>query len=379
MTDNCTITRYPDSWGIKREPIRPVELRKDYFHGFKFDDNFDWNNLWYDAVQLDQNNILLIGPPLYGTRDILTNHCRFTTTTGEILQFNCIDMDRAGITVIQTQGIQSEIVLHPGDTVIKVNLVSNEFFNRTCLMTLQKDNPISWIKEWILYNRDNLGVDGVLIYDNNSTTYTAEELESAIQTENVLVKVVKWNVPYGPQGFDCNYYNTWDSDYAQSSMFEHAKRRYLSSAKLAINCDIDELIVFKTGDIETAIKNIQLEGIAGYCYRGWWIEPYDIKQNQPADAVKLEDRSFKNYYCTDSRNQIGIGNKWMVIPSLALNYQWSVHHAGAPMRQNNDIWYGHYMPMNTNWSWNRDNYDRDTTGLVVEQQLLANLLKTGIK
>lgn len=375
--DFCNIVKYPTSWGFRREPARPVELRKDYFNGMKFDENFDWDNLWYDAVQINQNCIVLIGPPLYNRRNLIRQHCQFISN-GEVDKIQTFDMDRASLTVLDVSNWCNEILLNPGNTVIPVNNISNEFSEKICLMTLQKNNPISWIKQWILYHKNNFGVDGVLIYDNNSTDYSIEELERSIQVAGVTVKIVAWNVPYGPQGFDCDYYNTWDSDYAQSTMFEHAKRRYVHNARLAINCDIDELLVLPTNtSLDSITSDIIKEQVTGYCYKGRWIEPVDITTSTLASSIQLEDRKFENYYCTDPRNSIGIGNKWMIIPHLALQYQWLVHHTGAPMKQNDNIWYGHYMPMNTNWSWNRDNYNRDLSGLKPEVQLQQNLSKIG--
>jgi hypothetical protein len=374
MTDTCSIIKYPSLWGFKREPARPVELRRDYFSGMKFDENFDWDNLWYDAVQLENGPVLLIGPPLYETGNFLKQNCNFFTTTGTVLPFQIIEMDRACITVIETATPLNEIILNPGDVKISINKQDRTFDNKIVFMTLQKNNPISWIREWILYHLVNYGISGVVIYDNRSDRYTASELEAAIQIPNVIVKVVEWNVPYGPQGFDCNYYNVWDSDYAQSSMFEHAKRRYVSNAKLVVNCDIDELIVIDNGDLSTVLIDLESSNVAGYCYKGRWIEPYDVTNNILAEAIPQDARSFKNYYCTDSRNEIGIGNKWMVIPNRVLNYQWSVHN--CPMTiQSTSIYYGHYMPMNTNWSWKRDKVDRDTSCLKVEPILYNNLAK----
>lgn len=374
MTDTCSIIKYPTSWGFKREPARPVELRRDYFNGMKFDENFDWNNLWYDAIQLKEGSILLIGPPLYKTADFIKQKCSFISLEGVRLPFQIIEMDRACVTVLQATSPIDTVMLTPGFTQIHINKQETSFDDKIVLMTLQKNNPISWIKEWIIYHSVNHGINGVVIYDNGSDQYTASELETAIQIPNVTVKVVEWNVPYGPQGFDCNYYNVWDSDYAQSTMFEHAKRRYLTDAKLAINCDIDELIAIDTGNLVTLIEEIETSNIAGVCYKGRWIEPYDIANNIPAESIPQESRSFKNYYCTDSRNNIGIGDKWLVIPNRVLNYQWTVHNCPMTTRITN-MYYGHYMPMNTNWSWKRDKFDRDTSCLNIETSLRDNLNK----
>lgn len=374
MTDTCSIISYPASWNLKREPARPVELRKDYFGGMKFNDNFDWNNLWYDAIQLENGPILLIGPPLYDTGIFIRQNCNFLSTIGTILPFQIIEMDRACITVINYSNPLNEIILNPGHVRIPINKQDTTFNDKIVLMTLQKNNPISWIKEWIQYHSLNYGVNGVIIYDNGSNLYSAKELESAIQTPNVTVKVVEWNLPYGPQGFDCTYYNVWDSDYAQSTMFEHVKRRYLTNAKLAINCDIDELIVIENGTIDSILAELLSSNVAGFCYKGKWIEPWDREFYTPAEQVSLENRSFKNYYTTHIENKTGIGNKWLVIPKRALNYQWLVH--SCPMTiQNNNMYYGHYMAMNTNWSWKRDKFERTLEDLIIEDTLFKNLNK----
>ena len=376
MVDYCNIIRFPTEWNMRREPMRPVELRKDYFNGMKFNENFDWDNLWYDAVQLHQSCIVLIGPPLYHTSNQLPTKCKFTDDNNVALSFRSFEMDRAGMTAINTTGWVNNLkMISNTETVIPVNRICEDFNDRYCMFTLQKDNPISWIKQWITYHHVNFGIDGILIYDNGSKGYSLDDLESQLQTPGVVVKVVSWDMPYGPQGFDCNYYNTWDSDYAQSSMFEHAKRRYLSNAKIAINADVDELLAMSYSTLDDVINHINQEGVAGYCYKGRWIEPYDLANNKPAYEVSLGDRQFIDYYCTDSRNIIGIGNKWMLIPGKALNSQWVVHSTGAAMRQNHDIYYGHYMPMNTNWSWDRDGFDGDATGLVADEKLMNNLSK----
>jgi hypothetical protein len=360
---------------MKREPIRPVELRKDYCGGMKFDENFDWDNLFYDAVQLDANTMVLIGPPLYQTANMMAADWKFSDGANN-LGFSITGMDRTCITVVNTNTWVKELTLtHAEPITIPVNVIDPKLNGLKCLFTLQKDNPIPWIKQWIQYHHVNFGVDGVLIYDNNSQSYSVEELEDQLQVPGVTVKVVAWDVPYGPQGYACDYYNTWDSDYAQSSMFEHAKRRYLSKALIAINADIDELLVIEGASLDMAINAISSQGLAGLCYKGRWIEPYDIDTGTPANQIPLEDRQFTDYHCIDQRNPIDIGNKWMVIPDKAMTCQWSVHNTSAKMPQTIDIYYGHYMAMNTNWSWSRDSYDRDTTGLTVDAGLMHNLSK----
>lgn len=368
MVDTCNIIKIPENWNVKREPTRPLELRRDYFGGMKFNENYDWHNLWYDAVFCN-NRILLIGPPL---NNLISQfeHDPLVNSADIVLPVTAYNADRMSITVVDCN--DNSIQFRSGSE-IKINKASDEFVDRICMFTLQKDNPIAWIRSWISYHA-NLGVDSFLIYDNNSATYTTDYLEKSISMPGLTIKVVEWNVPYGPQGFDCDYYNTWDSDYAQSAMFEHAKHRYLSNSRLAINADIDELLVLPK-NLDNIIDDLHNSNVSGYTYKGRWIEPYDIIKKTQAAEVQLDQRRFENYYCTDHTNPYGIGNKWMIIPRLSINSQWSVHSTTAKMLQNDSIYYGHYLAMNTNWSWGRDRYDRNTENLVADMKLMHNLSK----
>ena len=64
MIDPVTTVKFPATWPLRREPSRPEHLRIDYCGGMKFNDNFDWDNLWYDCVQLNEQQTVLIGPPM---------------------------------------------------------------------------------------------------------------------------------------------------------------------------------------------------------------------------------------------------------------------------------------------------------------------------
>jgi len=371
MLDIPSTIKYPLAWGFKREPARPPHLRIDYCGGMKFDDNFDWDNLWYDATQLNPSTVLLIGAPLYGTKDWLQNNATFETNNGTKLSFRFAELDRVCYTIVTVSEELEKIYLvtNTERTEIKINHNDGQFNGIPVMVTLQKDNPISWITQWIRYHSEVMGVGGFLIYDNGSTKYSLNELEAALSKTKAKVRVVSWPYPYGPQGSD---FAPWDSDYGQYVMLEHAKWRYLSGSSLVLNNDVDELVV---------TKGINLRDIAEFLrnnnscqcirYRGIWIEPYDIVNKESANTVPFEHRRFKDYYCTDDNNKIGIGYKWLLMPSQNnINQQWLVHHINGPMIESDQMFYAHYMSMNTNWSWSRDHFKGKVEDLVVNQHLL---------
>ena len=376
MVDNCTIIKYQDAWNFKRVPARPVDLRIDYCGGMKFNDNFDWNNLWYDAVQVNNNTmVLLIGPPLYATAQWLASNARFQDPQGNILQFKTIELDRVCYTALPVNGYIDWIELITNNTHSRINVNRNNGLlnNKSVMVTLQKNNPVSWIQQWIKYHKDTLDVDAFLIYDNASTIYNTKQLEKSLKDLGVVVTVVNWPFPYGPQGSD---FAPWDSDYGQYVMLEHAKIRYLNQASIVLNNDIDELIVPKgitLKDITEFLKNNSVQCLR---YRGVWIEPYDIVNSQSADQIPFDQRHVKNYYCSDPNNKIGIGYKWMLVPGkVNLNQQWLVHHINGQSIENDQLQYCHYLSHNTNWSWRRDQYSGDPKNLIPNTGLLHNLKK----
>lgn len=378
MVDNCTAIKYPTSWNMQREPARPQHLRIDYFGGMKFNENFDWHNAWYDVIQVHENAILLIGPPLYDSKNWINTNIGFFDSQNNKLSAQFMELDRVCYTVL-TSGFKVDDISMTGmgeTQTIPIRQTDHTFDGKKVLMTLQKNNPIAWIKQWIDYHVTNLGIDGYLIYDNASTDYSANVLEQELARPDATIKIVSWPYLYGPQGSD---YAPWDSDYGQHVMLEHAKHRYLHNAALVLNNDIDELIVTKGITLED-IRSYLMQAPAGCLkYKGIWIEPYDYEGHYSASQVAFDHRKFSQYYCTDDSNSIGIGYKWMLIPQRNMNCQWLVHNITGPALESTQLYYGHYLAMNTNWSWKRDEYKGNPLHLKPEPWLKDNLTRMHLK
>lgn len=375
MIDPVSTVKFPTGWGLRREPARPPHLRIDYCGGMRFDDNFDWDNMFYDAVQLNENQIALIGPPIYGIKEWMASNAGFADRHGNMLPYQFFDLDRVSYTIVQTKTIDPDLVMlsSKADPVhIPVNHNDGYFNGHKVMVTLQKNNPIRWIEQWMDYHYRNHGIDGFLIYDNASTDYGIGELDYAISRPYLRVRVVPWPYPYGPQGSD---HAPWDSDYGQYVMLEHAKYRYLSNAALVLNNDIDELIVTKGPSLDQIQS--QLASGPHHClaYQGRWIEPHDVPNNRSAHDIPMDLRRFADYCCTDENNKIGIGHKWMLVPKPNMQYQWLVHRIAGPYGVSQDLFYGHYLAMNTNWSWRRDVFKGNVADLKPDPWLHTALAK----
>lgn len=368
---------FPEIWGLCRAPTRLVHLRDpNPYNNVSFNEVFDWDTLWCDAIQFDQQTIILFGPPLYFTRAIIEHFCQFKTSKGESLQAKCIEKDRICYTIIQVSDWTPELILNPGNVTIKVNYKDTTFDNEHVITTGQKDNPIKWLRDWIVYHRDIHNINGFVIYDNNSTIYTSDELYNELSDLGVKLKVIEYTIEPGPLGksFEDGT-QLWDSDYGYPIMLEHSKLRYLSGAKSVMNLHPDELLVLTEGTIDSIVEDLIQENLEAYTFQGRWVEPYNIKKNESAHLTPMENRSYLDYFCNDSRNLIPAGRKWITIPSRSLNSQWCPHHISGIFRSNDNLYYGHYLSHNTNWAWVRDEYKRDPSGLVVDPVIKYNLEK----
>ena len=375
MIDQVTAVKFPTDWNIKREPSRPNMVRMDYCGGMKFDENFDWDHIWYDCVQLNETQTILIGPPIYDGKKWFAENAGFADRHGQALDYQFYDLDRVSYTLVHTKALDDSLIMisKRADPVhIEVNHNDGYFNGHKVMVTLQKDNPTQWIEQWMDYHYRVHGIDGFLIYDNASSKYTTAELESKLNRDYLKLKIVQWPYPYGPQGSDNA---PWDSDYGQYCMLEHAKYRYLSHAALVLNNDIDELIVTKGPSLDKILS--QLESGPYHClaYQGRWIEPQDVPRNKGAYEVPFESRLFSDYCCTDANDKRGIGHKWMLVPQKNIHYQWLVHRIAGPYGVSEDIFYGHYLAMNTNWSWERDRYTGNIKDLTVDPWLYTALQK----
>ncbi len=109
------------------------------------------------------------------------------------------------------------------------------------LTTLQKDNHIAWISDWILWHHKSYGVNRLVLYDNGS-----ESRDAVIQMLNQLsidinVVFVDWCFPYGlgrPPFIHC-----------QLGSLNHCRMRFSVEHGYCMNLDIDEYLFLSKGTL----------------------------------------------------------------------------------------------------------------------------------
>ena len=236
----------PEDSNYKRDEIRPFELQQR-----NYKDNYDYKTLAYDVFQ-KYNKIIFSGPPLYGVESLIDNN---------LILLNKVKIPKKSISSILLNRIQRNYIISDikmdtftlkiENQYCEVNINNNQtlkFKDKKVLLTLSKNNKLTWIKDWILFYYNNHDINSVLLYDNNSTEYQIDDIKKYLVNNlsiDIEIYIVPWNFQYGPLGYDSekNIELPWDSDFCQYGMLEHAKERFLSLAAGVINADIDEFLI----------------------------------------------------------------------------------------------------------------------------------------
>lgn len=154
------------------------------------------------------------------------------------------------------------------------------------LTTIQKDNRIRWIKEWIEFYSQNYNIDQTIIYDNNSSN--RDDLRK-ISNKNLLI--VAWDFKYGP-------IRSHNNQYCQLGSLNHCRLKFGSNNTI-MNFDIDELLYLRNPKLEKYIKKYNLTLFNAY--RVPFIKPIS------------EDYSYKDFSFRDRYPQEG-GRKYFYNP-----------------------------------------------------------------
>jgi hypothetical protein len=344
-----------------RVPTRAVHLRPA-----NFDEEYDFCTLFYDTFLDGADAVELLGPPLLNLRPIIAKMSVQALPSRALCRFRIRQMDRHTQIRIPvpagTQRLKLTAQCGEWELTIKRNL-SDIFANERVLLTLSKDNRLSWIQDWVRYNRDVHGATAVLFYDNASRSYSLEDLVAALREVGGIrqVCVVRWPFRYGPQGGASR--SSWDSDYSQHGVWEHARRMFLKNARSVLNSDIDELVV--SNDLESVFDAAEQSPIGFIRYHGVWVPGLSGLTAEASPEREIRYRDFSHHLIPS----IGVGRllmprvknrcpcKWAIVPRSCPDYvQWAPHSIKrwpAAFFASSKFSYRHFREINTNWKYQR--------------------------
>lgn len=343
-----SFVKVAENCGIVRDAPLPPAFRDKTYNAL-----YDFETLFYDVYRCGEYTVLQ-GPPLFNFQDHLAAtefHADFTRRGGAFI-------DRSSGVEFWLKGDRHDITIDGrlGRVTARVQPDLNHVFRKKrVLFTLSKDNDMQWIKDWVQFHVRIHGAEAVLLYDNASTSYGAQELEAELQRAfpGIIVCVVNWNFKFGPRVWRRREASGNEvrisSKFCQAGALQHARFRFLQKARSVLNCDIDELVLPSRagGSVFRAAETSLLGAVH---FRGRWIG--DAGDGRGQEIPRHGD--FARY---DVADKVGCPQKWAVVPWRCTRAMtWSAHRVKGLenyFTRSSRFAYGHFSEITTNWKYNR--------------------------
>ena len=327
------IINIPEDWNIQRDIRNPKNLYKEFTYGKRFDEIYDYTTLFCGAFKFE-NKAVLIGPPLLNIKKFIDSNVNITDGKN-ILKFNSSELDRCEISIIDLlEDVDSLQFFYNGNLSVTIPLETRceKYDDKKIIFTMQKDETIDSIKTYISYYRNLFDIDGFVIFDNNSQSYTLEELDSSLKDMGVDYEIISWPLRHGPNG------PPWDSDFGRIAAFQYLKYKFGFNCKCVVNLDIDEMLICDNS-LDEVIESMI---------------------NQKIDTISIQSKNISRYTLTSDKD-FEIGNyyyyhpndneidgerssmiKWITLPKYSNKYCWTTHTVQSPYSIHaEEIYYAH--------------------------------------
>lgn len=332
--------------GVFRDSPRPKQYR-----GPTYDEEYDWTTLFFDVYRVD-DNVVFQGPPLFSWWPLLR---RSAVSRGMqrlfMEQRDYIERPLGGEIWVKAQWEFLTFCSALGDFELKVQPNLSELFEgRRVMFAMSQDNDIAWIEDWIAFHRHLHGADGVLVYDNRSTNYSAQHLQATLRTKfpDMVVHVVPWPSLFGPWAYAVEgggeTRRVWDSNFGKFGALQHARFRFLGSARSVLSCDIDELVI---GEDDASVFEAAESAASGIVlFEGRWI-------GQDSEMLPYDAPHRHNHFRHLKPNAQSCPSKWCVRPGAldVRRHAWNSHwiNGAKDMLPDQRFNYRHFWAVSTAW------------------------------
>lgn len=302
----------PETSPLRRDHTRPEpERNADYLR------LYDDRTLIYDAVRrADGSGVILTAPPFYNLWAPFRDGLRCDTRMPKLRRWS---HGQADLVELRGPTQRLRLSLAGQDHAIPIrDSIAPQFAGLNALFLLNKDNQLDWIRAWLDYYIRAHGLEAIVIFDNGSTAYTAEDLMDTLTACGRLKAAAIYRAPFP---FGCPYKSKHDRVgpmFLQTALLNLARVDVLSQARAVLNIDADEIIRCDNGrsifDMAAARPNRMVK------VHGSWIFP------APGSALPVGHGA--HTYRTDPPTRCN--QKWCAVPrGLLSRFGWGVHHVGG--------------------------------------------------
>ncbi len=233
----------PEHLPFRRDSFVPERHRNERFHALH-----DSRTLAYDAVRMASGKeVLITSPRLLNFWPLLRDGLRVDGKPARGMKRQMMGQCEQ-VRLPAPEGADLGIRLDGWEEELPVRASETEAFRgRRVVTTISRDNDLEWIATWARYHARAHGADAVVLYDNSSGNYGLDEVEDALASipEIAVSRVV--GTPYlfgGAMVVDGDRY--WLIA-LHNSILNITRRDMGAAAYAVLNCDIDELVISKSG------------------------------------------------------------------------------------------------------------------------------------
>jgi len=329
----------PANTTVKRHLRRSIpDARKTLYENGQLG-AYDWYTLLYDIfLNADYTTITAVGPvPLNLEQQLLPAQIEVNGHKLPLIvhshQKKLIILE--AVSPVPLTGDTSAVISLANGQQQTIALQAPTPLDGLSLVTIQKNNKLQWIRDWISYYRNEFGIQHVYIYDNNS-----DRQETLIEALDNIATVIPWNFPHGLKHRSGN-------KFCQVGALNHFKHRFGQNTVI-FNFDIDELLVCHNPQIKRAIRRGEMLHFDSYTV--------------PFSATSTPDYSFRDFKYREKEPRNG-STKYVMkgdLPGFM-----NVHHFNpaahfwhrllpgswrrAPLVPVTDAYFLHYRGITTNW------------------------------
>ena len=260
-----------------------------------YNDYYDYNTIIYDCFLSPKNDeLFIIRPPLlnlkkfYSIKQIIFNNKVYKYVNLKISE-RC---DTLCVKIDANNTLHDNIlkIIFINDEVFECKLSKNNLSNsKNTIITMQKDNKLIWIKDWIEHYVKNFNIDRVIIYDNNSSYQKSlcNYLMENFKNSNLEIVLVFWNFKYGDNAA------IHGNKFSRHGFINHALNKF-KNKNILYQFDIDELAMCKDREYFDSLS----DGV-------YYLNSFNVK-NIPNNKLNNLKYTFKDYTIIHSESVDGI-------------------------------------------------------------------------
>ena len=154
---------------------------------------------------------------------------------------------------------------------------------RLTLTSAQKDNPIEWILDWLLWHHRAFGVQRLILYDNGSRNLDELIAQLSSKSFELEIVLVDWSFPHGVEPYK----------YCQLGSLNHCRLRFPVPKGYCINLDVDEYLVASENNLLNFLDSRLQYPAPGAVLLKQFRIPNIVSDNRPSPA-RVSEFSHRN-------------------------------------------------------------------------------------